>query len=291
MVGTADTRPARSPKLGRKPAVLAGILGGVSAQFASGMAAVLALVVIALTRGLDPKTPEHMEELMTDPLVIVFGASAVALTLSLTALLTPWLTRVSLRESLGLNLPPPWTWLVACLAVPGVSTIGDAFSTALASVAPNFTLGTLESFAALGKTAPLWMLLPSLALLPGLGEELFFRGMLQRAFGNSYRAVLGVALVFSLYHVDPHHAVGTLPIGMYLGFLALRANSTLLAMGVHAFNNALAFVLLRFDWLNFGYGTDRPVPWWWVAGSLTLAALAIVGVVKLTSTVQRSARD
>jgi membrane protease YdiL (CAAX protease family) len=148
----------------------------------------------------------------------------------------------------------------------------------LTDLAPNFTLGTGAALVLASRSESLLLLIPVLAILPGVSEELFFRGMLQRAFANSALSVVGVSVVFALYHLDPPHVVATLPVGLYLGWLALRSNSSLLPVGVHVLNNTLAIMAVRSETLSFGYGTDQAVPVGWLVGSLVLAAFAVVAL-------------
>src|SRR5690606_17770668 len=141
----------------------------------------------------------------------------------------------------------------------------------LSWLTPDFTLGTGAALMGAARSESLSLLIVVLAILPGVSEELFFRGMLQRAFGNSLLVVIAVGVVFALYHLDPPHVVATLPLGVYLGWLAARSDSSLLPVGIHVMNNLLAILAARVEPLSFGYGTDEPLPLVWVVGSLLLA--------------------
>ena len=65
-----------------------------------------------------------------------------------------------------------------------------------------------------------FMLLLVIAILPGIAEEVLFRGFVQRGFERScgpWRAVLLSSLLFSLFHMNPIQMVGAL--GSFLGLL------------------------------------------------------------------------
>ena len=83
------------------------------------------------------------------------------------------------------------------------------------------------------------------AVLPGFVEELLFRGYLQSRLLRRWPPVLAVgvsSLVFSAAHLDPLHVLGVIPLGLWLGIIAWRAESVWPAILCHAVNNAVAVV-------------------------------------------------
>jgi membrane protease YdiL (CAAX protease family) len=97
---------------------------------------------------------------------------------------------------------------------------------------------------------------PGLALLAvclvvgaPLVEELFFRGMLQRAIGRRFGpgwAVAVSSLVFGLTHYQPVQLLGLMAFGVVLGLMAQRTGRLGLGMVTHAAFNATTVVLLVF---------------------------------------------
>lgn len=88
----------------------------------------------------------------------------------------------------------------------------------------------------------IWMLL-GLALAPGIGEEIFFRGLIQRGLGpwlGRVGALLASSAAFGAIHRDPVHSAGAFFLGVYLGLVADRTGSTRAAIGCHVFNNLAA---------------------------------------------------
>ncbi|MDQ3570391.1 MAG: CPBP family intramembrane metalloprotease [Actinomycetota bacterium] len=95
---------------------------------------------------------------------------------------------------------------------------------------------------------------PGLALLAvclvvgaPLVEELFFRGLLQRALGRRAGpgwAVAGSSLAFGLTHYQPLQLLGLLAFGVVLGLLAQRTGRLGPGIMAHAAFNATAVVLL-----------------------------------------------
>ena len=80
-----------------------------------------------------------------------------------------------------------------------------------------------------------------------LTEELVFRAILLRGFAPRYgltRAVVAAAALFALSHIFPIRLPGMFAVGFLLGWLFLRTGSIWPGVFTHAFNNAIAFVLM-----------------------------------------------
>ncbi len=119
-----------------------------------------------------------------------------------------------------------------------------------------------------------------LALAPGIGEELLFRGLLQRSFvqwfgpgraGTALGITLAAAL-FGLVHSDPVHSPAAFVLGLYLGAIAHLGRSIRPAMVCHAANNALAMAAAAFT-LEIGVGP-------WVPAAAFLVAAAALGLAR-----------
>jgi membrane protease YdiL (CAAX protease family) len=118
--------------------------------------------------------------------------------------------------------------------------------------------------AAPGRSWP-WMLL-GLALAPGIGEELFFRGLLQRGLGpwlGRAGALVSSAALFGLFHGEAVHAAGAFGLGLYLGAIAEVSGGIRAPMACHVLNNLAAIG---------GVGLAPRERW-------PLAALAACGIV------------
>ena len=86
-----------------------------------------------------------------------------------------------------------------------------------------------------------------IAIVPALGEELFFRGLLQTRLShwikNTHAAVWITAIVFSAFHVQFYGFIPRLLLGAYLGYLLVWSGSLWLPVLAHFVNNALAVVM------------------------------------------------
>lgn len=93
-----------------------------------------------------------------------------------------------------------------------------------------------------------WKMLLVMAVLPGLCEELLFRGFMIRFFEKyGYKqATIISALLFAAFHLDPIRFFPVFLLGMVLGYLTLHSGSIYNAMLSHAINNGLAFVITTY---------------------------------------------
>jgi membrane protease YdiL (CAAX protease family)/tetratricopeptide (TPR) repeat protein len=80
-------------------------------------------------------------------------------------------------------------------------------------------------------------------VLPGLGEELFFRGFLGRGLVARHGAFLGVlftSVLFGLMHIDPVRIAATTVLGIALHVVYLTTRSFWAPVLLHTLNNVLA---------------------------------------------------
>ena len=106
---------------------------------------------------------------------------------------------------------------------------------------PDSTLGYIFLFLAVVIVAP-------------IGEEIVFRGFLQKFLEKYWkditRAVLVTSLFFAMIHFNPFWTIQIYLLGVILGFLAWKTNSVIPSIVLHIINNGLAFILT-----NIGEGT------------------------------------
>ena len=105
-----------------------------------------------------------------------------------------------------------------------------------------------------------------------MAEELLFRGVLQRSVAPGVLAVGLSGVGFALFHVDPVHVAGVLPLGLFLAWVGQRA-STRVTVLAHVLNNSFALLAIKSEALDVGYGTERDLPPLWLAGSLVGVAI------------------
>ncbi|MBU0765181.1 MAG: CPBP family intramembrane metalloprotease [Bacteroidetes bacterium] len=101
----------------------------------------------------------------------------------------------------------------------------------------------------------------TIALIPAIGEELLFRGILQRLFAdwtsNIHAGILISALVFSAIHFQFYGFLPRLFLGVLFGYLLVWSGSLWLPVFIHFVNNALAVVVMHcISTMDIGPGAD-----------------------------------
>ncbi len=95
--------------------------------------------------------------------------------------------------------------------------------------------------------AILWF---TIIVIAPMGEELLFRGFLQRVLERHWRditrAVLVTSMVFSLVHFNPFWIIQIYLLGVVLGYLSWKTGSIFPGIMVHGLNNALALLITQF---------------------------------------------
>ena len=85
-----------------------------------------------------------------------------------------------------------------------------------------------------------------LAVVPGISEELLFRGLFLNGLRNATRkwpAIIAVALTFSVYHYVIQRFVVTVSLGILLAYLCWQARSIFPAMIAHIMHNGVQIFL------------------------------------------------
>lgn len=134
--------------------------------------------------------------------------------------------------------------------------------------------GLAESMAELRPTSPLgWIAAVVVLCVVGpVGEELVFRGLLQRGaerIMGPRQAVLLAAALFAAVHLQPYFVAGLFVVGLMVGLVYQRTQSLLACIYVHGLYNLLSVA----SWAEEGAEESS-----WTDGSFG-PALALAGAV------------
>ena len=169
--------------------------------------------------------------------------------------------RLPVRETLSLRNPPPAAWLGVLIGAPAGLVLADGV-VRLASLAMPIPEEWIEAMAeAFGADIPVWQTLVFFAILPGIFEEIAFRGVLLHGLKSRLKPVqlvLVAGIAFGFFHVDLFRIPGTSLLGVLLVIAVLRSGSIYPAMAWHALHNALALGSARIEQIRL---PDQPT-WW-----------------------------
>lgn len=201
-------------------------------------------------------------QLLFNEIVVMIGAS----------LLMMKAYRLNPREVLSLKPVKPPVWLAILFAIPSgyLTALGIFRVVNIVIPAPQQLLERFsEDF--IPKGIPVWQLLLYIAVLPAICEELAFRGILLSGLRRKFRPaalVIGVGLIFGLFHMTLYRIAPTAALGMILTAIALMTGSVFPGMLMHAGNNAIG--VLAGNWFSL-----ETLHWWHFVAAITIFALSL----------------
>jgi sodium transport system permease protein len=163
------------------------------------------------------------------------------------SLLLVWRYRLNPREALALRAPRLAVWPAVLVGAPAafLTSIGVLkLASLLLPVPPNL----LEEFSRtlLPKGLAVWQLYLFVAVIPGVGEEVAFRGLLLHGLRRRFHPVvlaLIVGGVFGFFHAALFRLIPTAFLGAILTTIVMLTGSIFPAMLFHGLVNATAISL------------------------------------------------
>lgn len=179
---------------------------------------------------------------------LVWGALGIALVLALAACAGALLSPSPLLDRLGLRAGHLRATTLALLIL-GMLALSHALDGILSLSGLREQSGLVDFGDRLqgASGGNLALALLGLAVGPGIAEELFCRGFLQRGLRERWSPAAAIAisaLVFGALHVEPVHAFFATVLGLYLGAAAQWADSTRAAILCHVCNNLASVALM-----------------------------------------------
>jgi membrane protease YdiL (CAAX protease family) len=110
----------------------------------------------------------------------------------------------------------------------------------------NNSMDTLYKIIHMESPLDLLINLVLISIIPGIGEEILFRGVIQKELtqkiSNPHLAIIFTALIFGLFHFQVIGLLAKTVIGVILGYAYFYSGSLLLPMLIHAINNGISVV-------------------------------------------------
>ena len=208
-------------------------------------------------------------------------------------LLLLWRQRIPWRTGVSLQRPEAGVWPGALLL--GLTTWPLVFEVVVLMNSWNLAWLGEQHFAQVEELLAAWQQIPFpvvllvLGILPGICEELFFRGFLFNGLRGQLGPVRGLifaAIAFGLFHVvvaggaAPERVVPSTLLGILLGWVAWQAGSVWPAMLLHVLHNSTLLTLARYQqqltWGPLGSLERQHLPWPWLIAS---ASCLLVGLI------------
>jgi len=187
------------------------------------------------------------------------------------------------RAAFALRPVHPLVWLAVVIGAPAGYIVGIGLAELVNTYVFPVPQSVLEAFGdtLLGDQMPLWQLLLFLAIMPGILEELAFRGVLLHGLRKVFGPVgicLMVGAIFGIFHVSLFRLLPTAYLGVVFAAVVLLTGSIFPVMLWHFANNAIGLVPAHMGWVT----EETVVPWWAYALGLLglLVALALIWSVR-----------
>jgi sodium transport system permease protein len=125
-----------------------------------------------------------------------------------------------------------------------------------------------------------------IAVLPGVCEELMFRGFIYRFFenGKKWFPIVVTALLFAIFHLDMFRLLPAFVLGLYLGFLLQRTNSIYISILAHTLNNGIIVFFSRsaeMPWMKALATESGDVKLFLIPIATLMVAAVVYGIIKL----------
>ncbi len=264
-----------------------GVLAFVVACVLQGL--ILVAIIIAQMLGLLGDDAEEIRNTLLSPAAIITQVLFTSGMLTALALGAPRLFGLASVAWLRITAVPTGIYPVVIIGVVSVGVLVDQVTFYLHLVAPTvFEAETLEMFSQLfAQATPLAFIAMTLTVVvgPGIGEELFFRGFLLRAFNvrwSAKTAIIVSAVLFGVVHFNFLQSTGAALIGLYLGYVAVRTGSIWPAIVAHGVNNLLTSLLSRFAQQELGNTWREGHPWWVLLIAAAVLVVSIKGLQSMT---------
>lgn len=233
--------PPVMPATPRVWTVFAAVVAALGLAVVFQVVLVVGLIAIQAAAGNDvEKFAKELPEKLGTPEIFMLMAAGGQLAFLLGSIVPAWLSPVPFRERLGLIGPRPSWGVVPLVMIASWASlaVGIGFAYALALILkPDPMVEELFKNITMNEAVPFVLFI---ALVPGIVEELLFRGYVQRRLLERWTPGLAItvtSLLFAIVHVQPHHVVLAFPIGLWLGLVAWKTGSVYPSMFCHAFIN------------------------------------------------------
>ena len=124
------------------------------------------------------------------------------------------------------------------------------------------------------------VVLVAVAIVPAIGEELLFRGLIQKffrqIFGNPHAAIWVTAILFSAFHLQFYGFLPRMLLGAFFGYLFYFSRNLGYAIIAHFINNGFTVTLLylyQAGIISYDIESDESVP------LISIAIFSMIGII------------
>ncbi|MBQ9929027.1 MAG: CPBP family intramembrane metalloprotease [Lachnospiraceae bacterium] len=193
-----------------------------------------------------------------------------------------WYMKSDYKKLFSLQKPKKGTVLAGICLYVGAFSLEMALVGILTKLLPASAENVTASFEVL-MDQPTILIVLVMALMPAVGEEIFFRGFLYGGLKHKYDvkwAVLISAIIFGAFHMSLVKLIPTAMLGACFAYIVYKSGSIYIGMTLHFINNA--FLMLQMKEPDT-FGKILPVLMKEEYAPLDMAGFVAVGVIGLAA--------
>ena len=179
----------------------------------------------------------------------VFGSTVVTQILILAMpLLLAWYMKSDVKTLFSLKVPKVKALAGGFILYVGVYALMLVVSVALTRVFPESAQNTQMTFEVLMEQ-PFMLVVLVMAIMPAIGEELYFRGLILGSLRHRYSAVWAIvvsSIIFGAFHLSLVKILPTGMLGACFAYVAYQSGSIYIGMFLHFFNNLMSAITMKY---------------------------------------------
>ena len=169
--------------------------------------------------------------------------------------------KMNLFENFRLKAVSKRTLLVSVLLSFGAVMVSSEINIIIEKIIPiPQSFLNLETLLSPESTFSMVLIFLTIVLIAPIGEEMVFRGFLQRYleehWGDVTRAILVTSLFFAAIHFNPYWAIQIYMMGLLLGYLSWKTKSILPSIVVHIAINGTSMLFMA-----LGENAEKSLLW------------------------------
>lgn len=213
-----------------------------------------------IKKGTIPATGDVMISLVVLLLAIIYlggvismrnqfiGTAVIQLMIVAVPLALTWYMKSDVKILFSLQKPEKKTIVGSILLYIGTYLVMFMLSIVLSKLLPSHLEGLEMAFEEMMKQ-PFVLLVLVIAVMPAIGEELLFRGLVFGSMRQKYKVAWAIflsALFFGAYHTNLVKLIPTGLLGACFAYIVYKSGSIFISMFLHFTNNFLSVIAMKY---------------------------------------------
>lgn len=197
------------------------------------------------------------------------------------------ISKTDIKSALRLNYTNPLNFLLVIIAALPLLLLSGILGQLINYIFPvsEAYLEVMQNLITVQEKG-LWFTIFVVGVLPGICEEVMFRGFILSAFRKKglWYGIILTAVLFGAFHLDPFRFLPVTLLGIWLGYLAVKTNSLFIPILAHFAQNSLAILITNYaekvSFIKLIIREDE-IAYWVVIPAIIILYLVIKGLTIL----------